>query len=87
MRAFLLAMVLNPDVYSKAQAEIDRVVGNGRLPNRGDRDALPYIECVLREVYRYVATPHLSHSPCAAALFDEHCKVALRSAIRFRIST
>lgn len=47
-------MVLYPDVYAKAQAEIDRVVGNERLPVHGDRHALPYLECVLREVYRYV---------------------------------
>ena len=48
-------MVLNPDVYARAQEEIDRVVGNERLPGPGDRRALPYIECVLREVYRCAA--------------------------------
>lgn len=31
-KQFLLAMLLYPDVQRKAQSEIDRVVGPGRLP-------------------------------------------------------
>ncbi|KAG2037427.1 cytochrome P450 [Suillus americanus] len=50
---FLLAMVLNPEVQAKAQAEIDRVVGKDRLPNFDDRPALPYLEAVLRETLRW----------------------------------
>ena len=46
-------MLLNPDVQAKAQAELDRVVGRGRLPEFADRAALPYIECVLLETLRY----------------------------------
>ncbi|KAG1823366.1 cytochrome P450 [Suillus subaureus] len=34
---FILAMVLNPEVQAKAQAEIDRIVGKDRLPNFNDR--------------------------------------------------
>lgn len=51
--SFLLAMVLHPEVYRKAQAEIDRVVGSERLPELEDRPSLPYLECVLKEVYRW----------------------------------
>nr|QPL17769.1 cytochrome P450 [Wolfiporia cocos] len=51
--SFVLAMVLHPDVCQKAQAELDRVLGNGRLPELIDRDSLPYIDCVLKEVYRW----------------------------------
>ncbi|KAG1865798.1 cytochrome P450 [Suillus subalutaceus] len=50
---FLLAMVLDPEVQAKAQAEIDRVVGKDRLPNFDDRPALPYLEAVLRETLRW----------------------------------
>ncbi|OBZ74506.1 O-methylsterigmatocystin oxidoreductase [Grifola frondosa] len=53
LSTFVLAMVLHPEVYKKTQEEIDRVVGHDRLPDFDDRDALPYLECVLREVYRW----------------------------------
>ncbi|KAH9917065.1 cytochrome P450 [Fomitopsis serialis] len=52
---FVLAMVLHPDVCRKAQMEIDQVVGNARLPNFQDRDSLPYVECILRETFRWNA--------------------------------
>lgn len=49
-------MVLNPDVYAKAQAEMDCVVGVKRLPTLEYRDRLPYLSCVLKETFRCVAT-------------------------------
>lgn len=45
----MLAMILFPNVMRKAQAQIDEVVGRGRLPNAGDRDNLPYIRAMVRE--------------------------------------
>ncbi|KAF9067312.1 cytochrome P450 1 [Rhodocollybia butyracea] len=50
--SFLLAMIQNPDVQSKAQAEIDHVIGRDRLPTLEDRRSLPYVESVYREVMR-----------------------------------
>ena len=50
---FYLAMVLNPEVLKKAQEEVDRVVGNGRLPSFADRPNLPYIDAVLKETLRW----------------------------------
>ena len=47
-------MVLHPDVYAKAQEEVDRVIGTSRLPTLDDRQRLPYINSVLLETYRYV---------------------------------
>jgi cytochrome P450 len=47
-------MVKNPEVFKKAQEEIDRVIGNGRLVDYDDRDSLPYFAAVLREVLRCV---------------------------------
>jgi hypothetical protein len=50
---FVLAMVLNPEVQERAQAEIDSVIGTVRLPAFEDRPSLPYIEAVLRETLRW----------------------------------
>ncbi|KAL7790345.1 cytochrome P450 [Trichoderma ceciliae] len=53
LMAFVLAMVLNPDVQQKAQAEIDRVVGSNRLPAAGDEENLPYVNSIIKESLRY----------------------------------
>ncbi|KAH7925846.1 cytochrome P450 [Leucogyrophana mollusca] len=50
---FVLMMVLNPRVQEKAQAEIDLVVGNARLPDFTDRPSLPYVDAILRETLRW----------------------------------
>jgi hypothetical protein len=41
------------EVQKKAQAELDAVVGNGRLPNFNDQPQLPYINAVVTEVLRW----------------------------------
>jgi cytochrome P450 len=61
----ILNLLLNPKVLGKAQAEIDAVVGNGRLPDFRDRDRLRYIDFVVQETYRWaplspVGIPHKS---------------------------
>ncbi|PCH33051.1 cytochrome P450 [Wolfiporia cocos MD-104 SS10] len=53
LTTFILAMVLHPDVYKKAQEEIDQVIGHSRLPNLEDRELLPYIECIIKELFRW----------------------------------
>ncbi|KZT03201.1 cytochrome P450 monooxygenase [Laetiporus sulphureus 93-53] len=53
LKSFVLAMTLFPEACSKAQEEIDRVIGNSRLPEFEDRESLPYVDCLLREVYRW----------------------------------
>uniref|UniRef100_A0A8H8CJB8 Cytochrome P450 n=1 Tax=Psilocybe cubensis TaxID=181762 RepID=A0A8H8CJB8_PSICU len=53
MHTFVLAMVLNPHEFKKAQEEIDLVVGRQRLPTLDDRPSLPYFDCVLKEVLRW----------------------------------
>ncbi|CAE6486506.1 unnamed protein product [Rhizoctonia solani] len=50
---FILSMTLNRHVFVKAQAEVDKVIGQDRLPEMSDRESLPYVECVLREVLRW----------------------------------
>ncbi|KFY08517.1 hypothetical protein V492_06154 [Pseudogymnoascus sp. VKM F-4246] len=53
LSVFTLAMVMFPHVQRKAQDEIDRVIGTDRLPNFGDRDKLPYISAIVREILRW----------------------------------
>ncbi|KAH7928930.1 cytochrome P450 [Leucogyrophana mollusca] len=60
---FALAMIQNPHVQERAQAEIDTILGSGRLPTFEDRPLLPYVEAVLRETLRWnpvfpVGLPH-----------------------------
>jgi len=55
METFMLAMVLYPDVFAKAQAELDRVIGSHRLPDFSDRDTLPYLDAIITETLRYVS--------------------------------
>lgn len=53
IESFVLAMVLHPDVLQKAQEEMDSVLDGTRLPTLADRPSLPYLECVLKETYRW----------------------------------
>lgn len=53
IHALFLAMTLYPEAQKKAQAEIDSVIGNDRLPTYTDRDSLPFIEALVKEVFRW----------------------------------
>ncbi|KAF8624702.1 hypothetical protein AX17_007033 [Amanita inopinata Kibby_2008] len=50
---FFKAMVLFPEVQAKAQAEIDAVIGNDRLPSLEDREQLPYVSTLALEALRW----------------------------------
>ncbi|GJE90601.1 cytochrome P450 [Phanerochaete sordida] len=50
---FLIAMALHPEAQAKAHEEIDKVVGTIRLPRLSDRDELPYINALVKEVMRW----------------------------------
>ena len=50
---FMCAMALNPEVQARAQAEIDAVVGSDRLPLVTDREGLPYVHAIVKEVVRW----------------------------------
>ncbi|KAF7789957.1 hypothetical protein EIP86_000905 [Pleurotus ostreatoroseus] len=47
------ALMLHPECQRKAQAELERVIGKGRLPTLEDRDQLPYITAIFRESMRW----------------------------------
>ncbi|KAI0318406.1 CyP450 monooxygenase [Amylostereum chailletii] len=50
---FMLAMTKYPDAQRAAQQEIDRVVGNDRLPDFSDEGPLPYLDALLKETLRW----------------------------------
>ncbi|KAF9537942.1 cytochrome P450, partial [Agrocybe pediades] len=51
---FIVVALLNhPDVMHKVQAEVDNVVGRGRLPDFCDMDLLPYTRAVILETMRW----------------------------------
>ena len=62
---FIACMLVNPEVQRRGQAEIDRVVGQDRLPDFTDRDSLPYVECIMQEAMRWhpvlpLGVPHMT---------------------------
>ncbi|KAF7328481.1 Cytochrome P450 [Mycena venus] len=69
LEAFFLAMTLYPDVQATAQRELDRVVGNDRLPDISDRPQLPYVDALCKEVIRWhvvapLTFPHRTREDC-----------------------
>ncbi len=62
LTTFILAMTLHPEAQKRAQTELDAVVGD-RLPTFADKDDLPYVTAVMKEVFRWIpvlplAVPH-----------------------------
>ena len=54
IESLLLAMLLFPDDQARAHEELDRVIGNDRLPELTDRDQLPYCSALCKENLRCV---------------------------------
>ncbi|CAE6413849.1 unnamed protein product [Rhizoctonia solani] len=64
---FAIVMMLYPEVQRKAQAEIDSLLGDSRLPVMDDLHQLPYTNCVIQEVLRWcpvvpTGVPHAATS-------------------------
>jgi cytochrome P450 len=53
MAWWTLAMLVYPETQSRAQAELDAVVGRSRLPTFADYTSLPYIRAMVKEVLRW----------------------------------
>ena len=51
--SLLVAALLNPDIQTRAQSELDAVTGRERLPTIEDCPRLPYIEAMCKEVHRW----------------------------------
>ncbi|XP_057961819.1 cytochrome P450 78A5-like [Malania oleifera] len=64
----LARMVLHPEIQSKAQSEIDAVVGNYRPVSDSDIPSLPYLQNIVKETLRlHPPGPLLSWARLAAA--------------------
>ncbi|KAF9443654.1 cytochrome P450 [Macrolepiota fuliginosa MF-IS2] len=59
LSVFILAMVLHLECQEQAQDELDALLLGSRLPELGDRDALPYVECIIQETYRWLTVAPL----------------------------
>lgn len=59
MRMFFYIMATRPEIQKAAQEEVDGVIGTQRLATLDDRDALPYIGCLVKELFRFNAVAHL----------------------------
>lgn len=67
LTTFILAMTLHPEAQKRAQAELDAVLGD-RLPTFADKDDLPYVTAIMKEVFRWIpvlplAVPHRAVKP------------------------
>ncbi|KAF8884185.1 cytochrome P450 [Infundibulicybe gibba] len=72
VQTFFLAMAMHPDIQRKAQAEIDSVIGPGRLPEFTDRDSLPYVNALIKETMRWknVLPAAVAHSSTEDVEYD-----------------
>ena len=53
MMSWMLAMVLHPGEFRKVQDELDRTVGEDRLPEFGDMEALKTVRAAVKETLRW----------------------------------
>ncbi|KAF8992236.1 cytochrome P450 [Cyathus striatus] len=49
----LTGLLMNPQYITKAQQELDAVLGPGQLPDFDDEESLPYIHAIVREALRW----------------------------------
>ncbi|KAF8137074.1 cytochrome P450 [Boletus edulis] len=69
--AFFLAMTMYPEIFKKAQAEVDAVIGHERLPTMHDREALPYVNAMCKELLRWnVVVPLAMHVTTQDETYD-----------------
>lgn len=73
-------MMTHQDVQKKAQQEIDRAVGLGRLPTFSDREQLPYLECILKESLRWYPGTPIGSFLWSCPLLVVSSRVSFRSA-------
>ena len=49
---FFIVLAQHPELQARAQSEVDGVVGRERLPTFEDRERLPYLAALTKEVIR-----------------------------------
>ncbi|KAJ7859331.1 cytochrome P450 [Mycena olivaceomarginata] len=63
IHSLVLALVAYPEAQKKAHEEIDRVVGEHRMPTLEDLEQMPYVRAIISETHRFrpiapLAGPH-----------------------------
>lgn len=71
---FILAMVQHPWILKRAQAEIDAVVGQNRLPVLDDRPSLPYCNAIFTETLRWSVGVPLGVYPPVSSILMLTCR-------------
>jgi cytochrome P450 len=54
VHCYFLAMLIWPDIQTKGQAEVDRVIGKGHLPEFDDAPRMPYVQGIINECLRWI---------------------------------
>jgi len=66
LQTFFFRMQEHPEIQRQARAELDAVVGRGRLPHFSDKAMLPFVDALCKELLRHTpAIPggtFISHS-------------------------
>ena len=57
---FLACVMFHPDVQRKIHEEMDRVVGDDRLPKHDDKASLHYLQAAWKEAARWRPTAPIS---------------------------
>ncbi|KAI1792474.1 cytochrome P450 [Ganoderma leucocontextum] len=72
LQSLFLALSLHPHAQKKAQAELDAVVGPGRMPEFSDCKSLVYVNAVIKETLRWHTVVPLSVAHAVTADDDLH---------------
>ncbi|KAF7368512.1 Cytochrome p450 [Mycena venus] len=82
LSTFILAMLANPDAQKNAQLEIDSVVGRGNLPDFSDKQAMPYVAALIKELMTSIAVIAYPLGPSSSDTYGPFFMMKLRILIR-----
>ncbi|KIO33199.1 hypothetical protein M407DRAFT_65833, partial [Tulasnella calospora MUT 4182] len=70
--SLMFAMALFPSVQQKVRAELDKIVGQDRLPTFDDQESMPYLHAALLETLRWhpIVTAGVPHTPLEDDVYE-----------------